>query len=276
MKYLLPLLLIFCFCTLKAQITPLPSPAATFSQTIGVTELFMEYSRPSIKGRKVFGELIPFQKIWRTGANASTKLELSTNAEINGVNINAGVYALMSRPGLTSWEIYLFSDLDVTEETFVNKFPNYTLTAVPKKCEFTETLIFYVSDIKDDKAKLHLNWESTEIVLEISVNTISPVEELITFKNDEMAGSFQQSAEYFLQKNENLELALEYIDKSIFLRQTFRNTWTKAQLLYTTKKYKEALIFAKKAKELGNNDPVYTFFSQTIDDTIMDLQKKTL
>lgn len=268
-----------CFCVLSlasfAQLTPQPSPGASLSQTIGVTEIYLEFSRPSVKGRKIFGELLPYQKVWRTGANASTTIEISNEVEIEGVAIYPGVYSLMTRPGIDSWEVYFLEDLEVSEENFFNTFPLHTLKVSPRKIPFTETFTIYFSDITDENGKLHVQWETTEIVLNIKVNNVKPVEEAIEIKSNEMAGNFQQAASYLLEKNENLTLALSYADKSIYLSETFRNNWVKAQILYVLQRYKESLVAANRAKELGETDPVYEFFSSMVNETILDLKQRT-
>lgn len=267
--------LLFTSLTVFSQLTPQPSPGASLSQTIGVTEIYLEFSRPSTKGRKVFGELLPYQKVWRTGANASTKIEISNEVEIEGVLVDPGVYSLMTRPGLKNWEVYLLDDLEVTEETFLNTFPIYTLKVPAESIPFTETFTIYFSDITDENAKLHIQWEKTGVVLRIKVNNIKPVEEAIALKTNEMAGNLQQAATYLFEKEENLELALSYAEKSIYLSETFRNNWVKAQILYTLKRYKESLVAATRAKELGNEDPIYEFFSTLVEETIVDLKQRT-
>lgn len=277
MKKIGPLLLIlFVSLVANAQITPQPSPGASISQTIGVTEIYLEYSRPSVKGRKVFGDLVPFEKVWRTGANASTKFEVSNAVQINGMDIKPGVYSLMTRPGASVWEVYLLNDLDVTEQTFDFANVVYRFLAKTSKIDFAESFTIIFTDLTDETANLKIRWEKTELILSIKVNNLLPVENAIEIKTDEMAGNFQQAAEYFLQKNENTELALQYIEKSIVLRETFRNYWIKAQLLYAQKRFRESLTAATKAKEMGLNDPVYELFSESVNATITDLKKKVL
>ncbi len=276
MRKLLALLTVFLIATVgHSQITPQPSPGASLSQTIGVTEIYMEFSRPSTKSRTIFGELIPYKKVWRTGANASTKLEISNEVKIEGTTIFPGVYALMTRPGKETWEVYLIEDLEVNEDNFFNTFPLYTIQVPSNSIPFTDTFTIYFSDVSDETAKLHIQWETTEIVLNFVVDNIKPVEEAIALRSNEMAGNLQQAAEYLLQKNENLPLALSYAEKSIFLSETFRNNWVKAQILFNLARYQEALTAATRTKDLGNDDPVYEFFSKTVDETIIELKKRT-
>lgn len=276
MRKLLALLLISAITTaVYSQITPQPSPGASLSQTIGVTEIYMEFSRPSVKNRKIFGELIPYKKVWRTGANASTKLEISNEVKIEGTTIFPGVYALMTRPGKEVWEVYLVEDLEVNEDNFFNTFPRYTLQVPSKTIPFTETFTIYFADVTDEVAKLHIQWETTEIVLNFVVDNIKPVEEAIALRSNEMAGNLQQAAEYLLQKNENLPLALSYAEKSIFLSETFRNNWVKAQILFELARYQEALVAATRTKDLGTDDPIYEFFSNAVDERIIELKKRT-
>ena len=90
-----------------AQVTPAPSPAATISQVVGVTKISVDYSRPTLKGREIFGKLIPFDKVYRTGANASTKIETTGDIKVQGQTLKAGKYSIMSIPNQTNWTIIL-------------------------------------------------------------------------------------------------------------------------------------------------------------------------
>lgn len=107
--------LIACFVaftlTTNAQITtPQPSPSQKIEQIVGLTKVTIEYSRPSMKGRKIFGDLVPYGQIWRTGANANTKITFDTDITIGNTTVKAGTYAIYTKPNKKTWEIMLYSD----------------------------------------------------------------------------------------------------------------------------------------------------------------------
>lgn len=99
----------FITSVMQAQIaTPAPSPAATLTQVVGLTDVAMDFSRPAMRGRTIFGDLVPYGKIWRTGANMRTKISFSTDVVVDGQTIKAGTYAIFSKPSEKSWEVYFY------------------------------------------------------------------------------------------------------------------------------------------------------------------------
>ena len=112
MKKLVLILLAFTTAySVNAQIeTPQPSPSSKLEQRVGLTDITIEYSRPGVKGRKIFGGLEAFDKIWRTGANARTSITFSTDATVDGQTLEAGTYALLTKPGVETWEVYFYTD----------------------------------------------------------------------------------------------------------------------------------------------------------------------
>lgn len=270
------LIVFFVFTTLlaKAQFSPLPSPGASISQIIGITKISIEYSRPGVKSRNIFGGLIPYNKIWRTGANASTKIEFSNDVYLNGTFVKSGKYALLTIPTQFDWILVLSTDLNVTEQTY-NKDFDVLRTSIPSfPMDFTENLTFEFSDVKEDKAFLNIFWEKIKVKIPITVNNEATLMLAIDQKNNETAGAFQQVAEYMLNKNMSLEKATEYIDKSISLKETFRNNWVKARILEKNGKNTEALSFLMKAQALGTQDEVYSFFKEGIEQNIEVLKGK--
>lgn len=278
MNYKLPILFLFILFSHKivAQFTPQPSPGASLTQTIGVTKIYIEYSRPSAKGRKIFGELLPYGKIWRTGANAATLIELSNDIRLNQMLLPAGSYSIVSFPYETYWEIVFCSNIDISEETFTPECEVLRIKVPTTTTNFTETLTFEMTNLKDDEATLNIYWETTKVAISITVDNTSAILTAAAQINDETAGAFQQAAEYLLTNKSNLDDALLLIDKSIFLKETFRNLMIKAQILNELGKYKSALEYANKAKVLGMNTPIFSFFETQLQTLISDLKKKTI
>ena len=99
--------------SVNAQVkTPQPSPSAKLEQKVGLTDVVLEYSRPGVKGRTIFGDLVPYGKLWRTGANKNTMITFSTDATVDGQTLKAGSYAIFTKPGLESWDVYFYSDTE--------------------------------------------------------------------------------------------------------------------------------------------------------------------
>lgn len=257
-----------------SQVAPQPSPGASFSQTVGITEVKVEYSRPGVKGRKIFGGLLPYGNVWRTGANAATKISFSSDVFINEMPLSAGRYAIMTIPGENSWELIFSKDLDVTESTYNQANDALRILVKPYKTDFTESFTINISDVHEDMAQLNMYWEHTGISAQIRVNNETTIKAAIEAKNNEAAGAFMQAAEYMVNRNINLNLALEYIDKSISLQETFRNTWIKSMILRKAGNKREALKMAVKAQTLGQADPVYSFFKEPVETAIEELKKE--
>ena len=257
-----------------AQVAPAPSPAATISQVVGTTKISIDYSRPMLRGREIFGKLIPFDKVYRTGANAATKIETTGDISIQGKTLKAGKYAIMSIPTSTNWTIIFSKDLNVSEQSYSQSNDVLRVTARPQEVPTVESFTIDFSDVKDDAATLNISWEKTKVSLAVGVDNISAMESALAQKNNDAAGAFQQAAEYMLNKGLDLNKALTLVDKSLALRENFRNNWVKAQILDKLGKPSEALGFALKAQALGDGDGVYPFFKDGIEKGITDMKAK--
>ncbi|MCR9066742.1 MAG: DUF2911 domain-containing protein, partial [Cytophagales bacterium] len=149
-------LLLITFIQFKtaAQVTPQPSPGASFSQTVGITEIIVDYSRPGVKGRTIFGGLLPFGKVWRTGANAATQISFSSDVRINDMPLIAGTYSIVSFPGEETWIIVFSNDLEVTEADYDPRFDALRVFVKPQKANFTETFTINLSDVQENNGRL--------------------------------------------------------------------------------------------------------------------------
>ena len=257
-----------------AQITPVPSPGAAISQVVGVTKISIDYSRPSLKGREIFGKLIPFDKVYRTGANSSTKIETTGDITVQGQVLKAGKYSIMSIPTQTNWTIIFSKKLDVTEQNYSSSDDVLRVTARPQDISSVETLTFDFSDVKDDAAILSFSWEKTKVSLAIGVDNVAAIENAVAQKNNDASNTFQQAADYMLQKGLDLNKALSLVDKSLALRENFRNNWIKAQILDKLGKSSDALGSALKAQALGAGDASYQFFKDGIEKGIVEIKAK--
>ncbi|MFM7155378.1 MAG: DUF2911 domain-containing protein, partial [Bacteroidota bacterium] len=160
----------------NAQIkTPPASPLCKINQEVGLIKVDVEYSRPSAKGRRIYGELVPFGQMWRTGANASTKITLSDDATIGGVAVKKGTYAIYATPGEKDWTIIIYKNTEFwgvpgdqfKEEDVAAKF---TSSAYALR-DYVETLTLTFANLRNNGADLELNWENTRVVIPITVDT---------------------------------------------------------------------------------------------------------
>ena len=264
----------FLSTSIFAQLTPAPSPGASVSQVVGVTKISIDYSRPSLKGREIFGKLIPFDKVYRTGANSSTKIETTGDIMVQGQLLKAGKYAIMSIPNQTNWTVIFSKKLDVTEANYAAADDVLRVMTRPQDIANVESFTIDFSDVKDDAASMNISWEKTKISLAITVDNIASIENAVTAKNNDAANTFQQAADYMLQKGLDLNKALGMVDKSLALRENFRNNWIKAQILEKLGKSSDAMGFALKAQALGASDGSYQFFKEGIEKGITDMKAK--
>ena len=204
----------------SAQIqTPQASPKATIDQVVGLTNVKIEYSRPSARGRAVYGELVPFGRLWRTGANANTIVTFGDDVIIAGKTLKAGKYALYTQPKADSWDIIFYTD---TNNWGLPEKWDETKEAVRAtvKPEFlnrpVETLNIAVNGLDSDYGFLEISWEKTLVALKFEVPTrataLKSIEEAMSGPT---AGSYFAAAQYYYQSNADLGKALNWINSAI-------------------------------------------------------------
>jgi hypothetical protein len=241
--------------------TPAPSPKARVEQRVGVTDFKLDYSSPSVKKRKIWGELVPYDKVWRMGANAATKLEVSRDFTFGDKPVKAGAYALYAIPGKTSWTLVLNSNPagNATEPDAKTDVARITVkpTALPAP---RERMTFVFSDTADDSTNLDLEWEKLRVRVPLKVDTKAHVGKGI---EEATAGAWRphwQAARYLLDSNGDLGQALAFIDKSVAIQPTWANNWVRAQILGKQGKKPEAKAAAEQALTLGKGDKVFEDF----------------
>lgn len=205
---------------LEAQVkTPAPSPKATLEQVVGLTTVNIEYSRPSSKGRNVFGDLVPYGKLWRTGANKNTIISFSEDVVIGGQTLKKGKYALFTTPKADVWEVIFYSDAENwgTPEKFDDSKVALKTTATPENLsKKLETFTINIGALDNDSAQLEISWEKTMIAIKFEVPTkktaLASIEKTLAGAT---AGDYFSAAQYFNQSNGDLTKALEYVNKAI-------------------------------------------------------------
>lgn len=249
------------FNTTFAQLDiPRPSPLGSVTQAVGLNEITIEYSRPSVKGRVIFGDLVPYGKLWRTGANSATKLTLKDDAQIEGVAVPKGEYSLFTIPGQTEWTIILNKDpkASVNEYDQTKDMARFTVKPV-KVAEKVETFTITVSNVEMAGATVDLAWENTKVSFKMTTEVDSKVMKQI---DEAMKGipamTYYRAAQYYYDTNKDLNKALEWVNKSLESMQTFWMLHQKAKIQAALGDYKGAIATANKSKELAvkenNND----------------------
>lgn len=248
--------------TIQAQELPQPSPYAEVMQRVGLTDVSIEYSRPGVKGRVIFGDLEPYDQVWRTGANASTKIEFSTDVKIGGVEVKAGKYSIMTMPGKDMWKVYINTDLSVQEGTYKAENNVAEITVKPMMSDKSvESLTFWFANVIGESADLMFAWEKTSWSIPIVVAAKETAMKNIEDKINEVEnayGVYNNSARYYLDNDLDLNKALAWSKKSVAISQQFWNVHTLSKIQYAMGNKKEAIKTAElslKLSEEANYQP---------------------
>lgn len=239
----------------EAQLTtPQPSPTQTVKQAFGLSSIELTYSRPGMKGRKIFGDLVPFGKVWRTGANNATVLTFGDEVIIAGKKIPAGKYGLLTIPDKDNWTLILTKQTDVTSPAAYKQDQDVVRVtakpmAVPNKIE-TFTLQF--ADIKSTSCELQILWENTAVALPITTDVESKVMQQIDQLMNQDNRPYFNAAMYYLENGKDLNQALVWFDKAA--EQQPDAYWVhhqRANCLAKLGRKKEARDAAEKSKALA-------------------------
>ncbi len=207
----------------RAQVqTPQPSAAASVSTVVGLTDVKIDYSRPSAKGRKIFGEgavLLPYGAIWRTGANNGTKITFSDDVKVEGTAVPKGEYLIFSWPGATEWTVSLYKDISLGGNTDgydkTKEAANFKVKP-EKLAEKIETLTINIGDIAADSktAKVQIAWENTSVKFTVAVDYDAKVMKSIEAATKVNPNNYFNAAVYYLENGKDLKQALEWVNKA--------------------------------------------------------------
>lgn len=246
------LLFLFVISTINGQgfETPRPSPKAVVSQTVGVTEVIIHYCRPGVKDRVIWGELVPYSEVWRTGANEVTSITFADPVKINDNELSAGTYGIHTIPNENEWTIIFSGNTEIGGSSqFKEENVALKINVKPEQTEFTERMIFTFSDVTDSSSMVNLIWEklkaSFEIETETQKLTLAKAEEAIDW------GTPLQAATYCLNNNVNLDKAMDWINASTEINENYWNLRIKARLLAKTGKTEEAISTMEEALKQG-------------------------
>lgn len=226
---------------------PRPSPDATVSQMVGVTKVSIQYSSPGVMGRKIWGDLVPYGEVWRTGANENTTLTFSTPVKINGSELPAGTYGLQTLPTQEDWTVILSKDADLWG-AFKYKPENDALRfqVTPQTvADSMERMAFTFEDTTDTSSNVVLRWEKLRVSFKIEVDT--PKLFLDTAKEALRWQPLVQAANYCVQNNICLDEASRWVDASIALQENFSTLRAKAMLLAKKNDTKSAAAYGERA-----------------------------
>ncbi len=227
------------------------------TQTIGITEVTIDYHRPLVKGRRIWGELVPYGEVWRAGANDNTTIHFSDPVKIEGQELAAGTYGLHMLPGEDEWQI-IFSTNHTSWGSFSYDEAEDALrvTVTPERVPFQEALEYRFADLAVDVGVIVMHWEELGVPFEVEVDTHNLV--LARFRNDlrRRPGfgweGWSQAADYCARNKVNYEEAMEWIDRALSMEENFPNLRIKSLLLWRIGKEEESFAVMDKSLEYAN------------------------
>ena len=244
---------------------PRPSPFAKMVQTVGTTDITIDYSSPAVKGRKIWGGLVPYGEVWRAGANAATKITFSKDVVVDGKPVPAGSYAFFVIPSATKWTLILNKDANQSGAFgYKRETDLLRLDVKPQPIAPRERLAYLVSNFNDVTASIDLEWEKVRVSLPVKLHTDEQVATSVKGLLNGGWSPWAQAARYELEKKD-YDSGLQLVEKSLALKETWLNTFVKAQLLAARGNYKEAYPLAQKAKELGDKEGQGFFMKVDVD-----------
>lgn len=252
---------------------PAPSPAQTIKQAFALGEITIDYSRPAVKGRTVFGDLVPYGKIWRTGANGSTKITFTDDVKVEGYKLPAGTYAIYSVPGKNSWDIMFYKDLTLNGNVADYKQENEVILVKVKPTALinrVESFTINIADVKPSSAVIEIMWDKTRVPLKVTSDIdgriMKNIETAINVDNK----PYFQAASYYYENNKDLTQALMWANKAV--EQYPKAFWVmmlKAKIEYKMKDKKSAIMTAQKVVDLATeakNDDYVAMAKKLISD----------
>ena len=259
-------LLLLCVAVLavvasaSAQIkTPAPSPSCKISQEVGLIKVDVDYSRPSSKGRKVFGELVPFGEIWRTGANSATKLTFSDDVMLGGNKVAKGTYALYTIPTEKEWTIIIYKNTtlggnlkEVKDDELAAKF----MVPSARLNDAVESFNIDFDNLRNAGGDMILSWEKTKVVIPITLETDAKVlADIKKVMAGPDAGAYYAASRYYFEEKKDMKQSLEWVNKALEMGgDKFWILRMKSQIQAELNMYKDAVATAEKSLELAKAD----------------------
>ena len=253
---------------------PAPSPGSTLKQRVGLTDIEISYSRPGAKGRPIFGGLVPYGEVWRTGANARTKVSFSTAVKLGGQDIPAGTYALFTIPGETQWTIILNTDTKSSALDYKtnNEVARFTAPVV-KLGEHVETFTILVNNIRDDSATIDLIWDYTCVPIRLDLDLVGQLAPQIDAAMSAPGEKkpYYQAAMFYFDHGLDLQKAKTWIDAAVQADATYYVVHLQAKILAKLGDKEGAIAAAKRSSELARKAEGAGGYIKLNDDLISSL-----
>jgi hypothetical protein len=235
---------------------PKVSPPAKVSQTVGLTEITVAYSSPSVKGRKIWGELVPWNRLWRTGANASTQVTFTHDVSFGGTQVAAGTYTLATVPTPKGWTVILNKELELFDTRPYNPQDDVarvqaTVSAIPHR----ERLTFIFSNTTETETSLDMEWEKLRVSVPIKVDTERHTVARIQETVDEAWRKYIFTANYYSDTKKDYALALKFAEISLAYDSNWYNNWDVAQIHAAKGDFAAARKYAQTSLDLGSRSP---------------------
>lgn len=235
---------------------PRPSPKASVSQTIGLTDVAVSYSRPSVKGRVIWGGLVPYDKPWRTGANEATTITFSDDVTVNGQKLAAGTYAIVTIPGKDEWTVVFNKDTKLWFETEYDAAKDVLrVKAKPETAPHQESFEISFPSVGPDSGLMAFRWEKVSVPVAIGTETKAKALALAKKEVEKASGEAWRTplraGRWAWESKASLDDALAWTDKSIAVQENWSNLSLKAQILADQGKTKDAIAVAEKAIQVG-------------------------
>jgi hypothetical protein len=234
---------------------PAPSPSQTVKQAFGLGDITIDYSRPLAKGRVIFGDLVPYGSVWRTGANATTKITFSDDVIFEGQSVKAGTYGLYTIPGRESWQVMLYKDLNLAGNVSNYKKEDEVLrvTVTPKaNSRMVQSLTINLDNVAPSSATLQIMWERTLVPIKITTDIDTRVMKNIeSVMKVEDSRPYFQAANYYYENDKDMGQALTWVNKAIEQNRAFFVVHLKAKILMKMKNYDAAIEAAQESESLA-------------------------
>ncbi|HPZ88261.1 MAG TPA: DUF2911 domain-containing protein [Flavihumibacter sp.] len=234
--------------------TPAPSPTATLKQDFALSTVEVNYSRPSMKGRNIFGDLVPFGKVWRTGANAATTISFGEDVMVGGKPVPAGKYGLLTIPGESEWTVIISKQLDVTSPSAYKQDMDLVRIQVkPQNMPIAiESFMIAFDNIKANSMEMDILWDRTVVVVPITADIDSKISKQINDLMTKDNRPYAAAAAYYVENGKDLNQALSWYDKALEQNPSaFWLYYQKANCLAKMGKKADAIATAKKSIELA-------------------------
>ena len=262
---------------------PRASQQASVSQRVGLTDITINYHKPGVKGREVWGKLVPYDQVWRAGANENTTISFSTKVKINGKEVPAGKYGLHMIPTEKNWTIILSKDNAAWGSFFYDEsHDQMRFSTTPTATDFQEWLSYTVDDVSPNSTTVSLRWENLRIPFTIDVDANQIVAESMEEQLTGLAGfgwqGWNQIANYYMLNKMDINQALAFVDRSIGINQNVTNSFTKAIILEETGKTEEAAKMKEEAFVNASENNINTLgyqylFAGRVDDAMLIFKK---